>query len=348
MKNNGYNPAVENCYFCSGRNLKPHSKATYWKEYDLNFVECSDCGLVFANPMPGIEMVKEGNRALNIHHVSRGTLSQYRGGKEFSIFLRSIKPEGIMLDIGCAEGFFLLGVEENSHLPDGLSAEAAAQAGKTGWKAEGVEIIKSAVEFANERLGLKVHLGTLDTLENRSERYDFIRMNNVIEHVQNPAKFLQITNKLLKKGGRVYCSTPNGFQDGYVLKTANKHGIKVNLLENHFFYYDPKTLTEIFEACGFKVQKAYCEDISHSLNNFGLLPWFRYSRKTYNLSLSFFKDRTNEEFNISNEEIKSFKNDPSLKLWRLKFNSYKKKLFQIRFPAFLPIGHQQHLFAEKI
>jgi 2-polyprenyl-3-methyl-5-hydroxy-6-metoxy-1,4-benzoquinol methylase len=338
MKNNGYNPAVENCYFCSGSNFKPHSRATYWKEFDLNFVECSDCGLIFANPMPNIETVREGNRALNIHHVSRGTLSQYRGGKEFSIFLRSIKPEGIMLDVGCAEGFFLLGIEENSALPDG----------KAGWKAEGVEIIESAVEFANKQLGLHVYPGTLDSLENLQEKYDFIRMNNVIEHVQDPVKFLQITNTLLKKGGRVYCSTPNGFQDGYVFKTANKHGIKVNLLENHFFYYHPKTLVKIFESCGFKVQKAYCEDISHSLNNFGLLPWFRYSRKTYNLSLSSFKDKTNEEFKISDEEIRSFKNDPSLKPGRLRFNSFKKKLFQIRFPAFLPLGHQQHIFAEKV
>jgi 2-polyprenyl-3-methyl-5-hydroxy-6-metoxy-1,4-benzoquinol methylase len=331
MNNNGYNPAVENCYFCSGSNLKPHSEATYWKEFDLNFVECSDCGLIFANPMPNIETIKEGNRALNIHHVSRGTLSQYRGGKEFSIFLRSFKPEGVMLDVGCAEGFFLLGIEEHSK-----------------WKAEGVEIIESAVDFAKERLGLTVHPGTLDTLEDLSERYDFIRMNNVIEHVQDPVKFLQITNRLLKKGGRVYCSTPNGFQDGHVLKTANKHGIKVNLLENHFFYYLPKTLAKIFEACRFKIQKAYCEDVSHSLNNFGLLPWFRYSRKTYNLSLSSFTNKTNEEFKISDEEIKSFKNDPSLKHQRLRFNNYKKKLFQIHFPAFLPIGHQQHIFAEKI
>jgi 2-polyprenyl-3-methyl-5-hydroxy-6-metoxy-1,4-benzoquinol methylase len=331
MNNSGYNPPVENCYFCSSRNLGPHSEATYWKEFPLNFVECSDCGLIFANPMPSIETVKEGNRALNIYHVSRGTISQYRGGKEFSIFLRSIKPNGIMLDVGCAEGIFLLGIEENS-----------------SWKAEGIEIIKSAVEFARKRLGLIVYEGTLDTLEYLSDKYDFIRMNNVIEHVQNPVSFLQIANKLLKKGGRVYCSTPNGFQDGHVLKEANKRGIKINLLENHFFYYHPKTLAKIFKACGFKIQKAYCEDIKHSLNNFGLLPWFRYSRKTYNISFSSFKDKTNKEFEISDDEIKSYKNDPSLKPWRFAFERNKKRIFQIHFPAFLAMGHQQHIFAEKI
>jgi len=330
MKDDGYNPRVENCYFCSSRHLKPHSEATYWKDFNLSFVECADCKLIFANPMPNLETVIKGNRALNVHHGSRGALSQYRGGKEFSLLLQSIKPTGIMLDVGCAEGFFLLGVNENSN-----------------WKAEGVEIIESAVEFATKRLGLVVHLGTLEILENAAERYDFIRMNNVIEHVQNPVQFLHTANKLLKKGGRVYCSTPNGFQDGYVLKTANKRGIKINLLENHFFYYHPKTLAELFKFCGFKVQRTYCEDISHSLNDFGFLPWFKYPRETQNLELSSYRYKINEAFDISDREIRSFKNDPSLKLWRIKCERLKRKLFRIHFPTSLPVGHQQHLFAAK-
>lgn len=337
MKNSGYNPPVTECYFCSGNNFNSYSEATYWKEFELHFAECSDCGLIFANPMPSIETVIEGNRALNIHHISRGTLSQYRGGKELAVFLKSFKKKGVMLDVGCAEGFLLLGVEENSNLPDG----------KSGWKAEGIDIIESTVSFATNRLGLKVHLGTLESLENAEEKYDYIRLNNVIEHVQDPVKFLKITNKLLKKGGLIYCSTPNGFQDGSVLKEANKRGIKINLLENHFFYYHPKTLIEIFKSSGFKIKKAYCEDIKHSLNNFGFLPWFRYARKTADFALSDFKNKNNEEFTISNEEIKSLKNDPSLKVWRMKLKFLEKKLFRVRLPVWIPIGHQQNILAEK-
>lgn len=125
--------------------------------------------------------------------------------------------------MGCAEGFFLFGVKENSN-----------------WQAEGVEIIDGAVEFARQRLGLAVYHGTLDTLNDVSSRFDFIRMNNVIEHVQHPVRFLEKTHQLLKLFGKVYCSTPNGFQDGHFLRTANKRGVRFNLLENHFFYYHPK------------------------------------------------------------------------------------------------------------
>lgn len=331
MQDNGYNPRAEHCYFCSSRDLKPHSQATYWKEFPLNFVECAECDLIFANPMPNLEIVVQGNRALNVHHVSRGTFSQYRGGKEFALFLQSLKPRGTMLDVGCAEGFFLLGVAENSN-----------------WKAEGIEILEGAVEFATKRLGVAVHHGPLEALAHTAARYDFIRMNNVIEHVQNPMHFLQNANRLLKKAGRIYCSTPNGFQDGHVLKTANRRGLKINLLENHFFYYHPKTLVKIFQTCGFKIQRSYCEDLSHSLNDFGLLPWFKYPHETQNFALSSFQNRTNQKFHMSEEEIRLFKDNPSLKPSRLKYKRLQKELLRIRFPTCLPLGHQLHLSAEKV
>lgn len=102
---NFFNPAVNNCYFCKESEFKSHSKAKYWSEVDLNFVECNNCELIFANPMPAMEVIIKGNDALNFVMKSRGTLSQYRGGKEFSFYLKKYKDSGILLDVGCAEGF---------------------------------------------------------------------------------------------------------------------------------------------------------------------------------------------------------------------------------------------------
>ncbi len=327
----GYNAPVDRCYFCNGQNFRPHSEATYWLEFSLHFVECETCRLIFANPMPNLQTIHEGNRALNIHHQSRGTLSQYRGGKEFTLFLNKIAAEGILLDVGCAEGFFLLGVQENSR-----------------WKAEGVEIIDSAVEFARTRLGMTVYHGTLDTLENMSGRFDFIRMNNVIEHVQDPVLFLKKANQLLKTSGRVYGSTPNGFQDGHFLQTANQRGFKFNLLENHFFYYHPRTLRKMFEVCGFRVIKHHSEDISHALHDFGILPWFKHSSENQILNLTLFKNKSNSGFKINDAEIQSFKSHSELQSWKLHLNKLRKQLFRIKFPAQFPLGHQQEIHAEKV
>jgi len=52
----------------------------------LHFVECARCRLVFADPLPDLNTIAGGNRALNTLHVSRGRISQYRGSKEFARF----------------------------------------------------------------------------------------------------------------------------------------------------------------------------------------------------------------------------------------------------------------------
>ena len=104
----------------------------------------------------------------------------------------------------------------------------------------------------------------------------------------------------------------------------------------------------MFKSYGFKIRKAYCEDVKHSLNDFGFLPWFKYSRETHNFSLSSFKDKTNVKFAITDEEINSFKYDPSLKPFRMELKELEKRFLHIRLPAYIPIGHQQYLFAEKI
>ncbi len=327
---NFYNPAVSNCYFCKHTEFINHSKATYWSEIELNFVECKNCGLIFANPMPALDVIIKGNDALNFVMKSRGTISQYRGGKEFTFYLNKFKESGILLDVGCAEGFFLKGIEDNSK-----------------WKAEGIDVIKAAIDFANTKLNIKAYFGTLESLENCESKYDFVRMNNIIEHVQDTVSFLKKTNQILKKGGRVLCSTPNGVQDGMLLKTANRQGIILNMLENHFFYYKPETLKNIFEHCGFRILKSYCDGIKHSLKDFGLIPGARIKNSYSNYKLSDFENVKNEEFNSMEEEIENIKKDPSLKTSRIKFNLFINKISKLRIPSAIPIGHQQTILAEK-
>lgn len=322
---------IDKCPFCRCTNFTHHSKARYWQKIELNFIECTGCGLIFTNPMPDMDIVSRGNKALNILHKSRGTISQYRGGKEYAFTLKRIKRNGIFLDIGCAEGIFLKGIEENCE-----------------WKAEGVEIIKSVVDFAKDILKIKVHLGTLDSAQIEDDRYDYIRMNNVIEHIQDPVVFLSKANKILKKGGTVYCSTPNGVQDGAILKIANKKGFEMNLLENHFYYYPPKTLRKIFVHCGFKIVHAYTEDISHTLQDFGILPGIKKTQNLPEHSLDYYYDKSNTEFNLTVEETNSYKLHTSAANWKILFNKYKREIFRFRFPYFFPIGHQQHIYARKL
>lgn len=331
MKNNYYEPLAESCSFCGSDDFIAHSKATYWTVVELNFQECRKCGLIFANPMPNLDTIIKGNDALNVVMKSRGTLSQYRGGKEFSFFLNKIKSSGILLDIGCAEGFFLKGIEDNS-----------------GWKAEGLDVIKAAVDFANEKLNIRAYFGTIESLQNCNGRYDFVRMNNIIEHVQNPVSFLKKTNEIMKIGGMVLCSTPNGVQDGSLLKTANKQGTILNLLENHFHYYKPKTLKAMYEYCGFKIEKAYCDGFKHTLKEFGYLPWGKIKGGFQHYNLNDYQKKSNDEFLNMGNEIPELKHHPSMKTYKIKINSFIYKLSRFRINSVIPIGHQQTIIARKV
>ena len=173
-------------------------------------------------------------------------------------------------------------------------------------------------------------------------------MNNVIEHVQDPVIFLKKTNRILKKGDTVYCTTPNCVQDGAVLKVANRRGLKVNLLENHFYYYPPKTLRNIFKHCGFKIIHAFCEDIGHSLKDFGIRPRSAKAEADDAYNLDSYDKKPDNNFSLRIHEINTYKNHPTAKTWRILFHRYRKEIFRFRFPYFFPIGHQQHIYARKL
>jgi len=93
--------------------------------------------------------------------------------------------------------------------------------------------------------------------------------------------------------------------------------------------------------------KHYSEDISHALNDFGLLPRFKYPRENQSLNLTAFKNRSNEDFVISDEKIRAFKDHPDLKIWKLRLNKFRKDFFRLKFPGSLPLGHQQKIYAVK-
>jgi len=327
--NNIYQKKVRECYYCKSKDLIEHSKATYWNYADLNYEECANCGLIFANPMLSLETIIFGNKALNIVHTSRGTLNQYKGGKQFSFWLNKIKNYGTILDVGCAEGFFLKGIADHSD-----------------WSVEGIDIIQSAVDFANNILGIKVYFTTLEDFKTE-KKYDLIRINNVIEHCLNPILFLKKSYTLLNNNGFVWCSTPNGIQDGAVLKNANKRGIKLNLLENHLFLYKPKTLKEIFRSIGFTVIKSYCEGIKHSLKDFGLIPFSKIDNNNSKFFLSDYIYKENIIFSITDKELNEIYNSSDLKNYKLKLDIFLKKLFPIKMFWGISVGHQQFILAQK-
>ncbi len=113
-----------------------------------------------------------------------------------------LRGAGRFLDVGCATGFFLNGIRANSE-----------------WETLGVEFGAAAVEFARKELDLNVAQGNLADAKFPDGHFDFVHVNNVLEHALEPLEMLEEARRILKPDGVFYLSVPNGFIDSRDLIT---------------------------------------------------------------------------------------------------------------------------------
>lgn len=97
-----------------------------------------------------------------------------------------------VLDVGCGTGYG--------------SAILAKRAQVTG-----VDNSPEAIEFARKKFGAKAsfQLGEATKLKFRNQEFGLVCALEVIEHLKDPDKFLEETNRVLKSGGKLILSTPN-------------------------------------------------------------------------------------------------------------------------------------------
>jgi 2-polyprenyl-3-methyl-5-hydroxy-6-metoxy-1,4-benzoquinol methylase len=95
-----------------------------------------------------------------------------------------------ILDLGCGTGYGSKYFKECSYV--------------------GIDINLDAVEFAKKNYGDYGEFQRFDIMKyNTSNKYDFIVIFEVIEHVKSGTKLLNNAIKLLKKNGKLFLSTPN-------------------------------------------------------------------------------------------------------------------------------------------
>lgn len=100
-------------------------------------------------------------------------------------------PCGVrVLDIGC--GF----------------CETLGYHASRGCDVYGVEADSNAARIA-EKYGFKVHIGLFNPDLYQSDFFDFVTLDQVIEHASDPLKMLEGISKVLKPGGSAIISTPN-------------------------------------------------------------------------------------------------------------------------------------------
>ena len=221
------------CLVCGGSDLKP--KSGFEKHH---LVKCGSCDFVFCKPIPTQEELNEVYEGYGRNdYLSDLTIQAYER------VLGSLEPyrkTNKLIDVGCGIGYFL---------------EVAK---KRGWEVYGTEFTEEAVGICESK-GASMKLGILNPDNYEPESFDVLTSFEVIEHINNPREELGNFNKLLRKGGVVYCTTPNfDAVERYMLKADwNVLGYP-----EHLSYYSPKTLKRVFKESGFSSKKVLATGIS--------------------------------------------------------------------------------------
>lgn len=219
----------------------------------FGLARCERCNVVHFEPMPTTEELVE-------HYSS--SFYDYDNHKEegrgmaFAERLKSIKPEGEFLDIGCSAGFFLHGIKNNC-----------------AWNVHGTEFGDDIVAFSREQLGLDIRQGEIYDVGYEADFFDFIHVEDVLEHVSDPIGFLKECARILKPGGTFHLSVPNGVADAHnVISYSKQHEKPAFVSAGHIFYFAPDTMEYMFKEAGLKVRSTGTYDFKKGLRCLGLLP----------------------------------------------------------------------------
>jgi len=157
------------------------------------------------------------------------------------LFLSKISNKSEILDAGCGTGY----------LTNWL--------GKKGYKTVGMDASEAGIMLAkkNQNKNSKFIYGDLDKLEDKfSNKFDAVFCIEVIEHSFSPRNLIGSLEKMTKKNGYVFISTPyHGYFKNLVIALLGKFDEHFTSLWDfgHIKFFSKKTLTKLINEKNFKI-----------------------------------------------------------------------------------------------
>lgn len=172
---------MNSCPICQSENLNSE------KNYNgKTFYQCKTCGLVFT-PDPSEYKIDYPDSSLWPEQEKARRCVQ----KSRLECLKSLKPRGRLLDVGCGRGFFLKSALEY------------------GYQVEGVERTHAAARQASEQLDAVIHVCNVQDSLMIEGSYDIITLWEVLEYFSNPLEALKNVKALLEPDGILVLETLN-------------------------------------------------------------------------------------------------------------------------------------------
>lgn len=212
---------------------------TLWDLGEFSFQSCLTCGHTYQNPRPRpsdlIGRYDEDYKSYEVENASNFLNLMKLGLSDlgFDALEASLPGERSFLDVGCATGALV------------------EYLGNRGWKSEGVEVCGSSADWGRKVREVKIHTGTLDSLNLPSESLDLVHSSHVIEHVPEPRQFLEEIFRVLKPGGWCITVTPNTASLQAVLFGKNWR----STIPDHVHLFSRRGLGRLLKETGFRTRR---------------------------------------------------------------------------------------------
>jgi SAM-dependent methyltransferase len=175
------------CWIHDGRPLPPPTAQILREEGMIHLYECRECGFQFFNPkLAGSEEFYDG-----LHTNRSDYYAPDRPENQRNASFAVEHGYQSVLDVGCGVGF------------------ALDTAKRAGLKTYGIELSRSALDVASKK-GHTVFPVLLENLAREWEgKFDLISLNQVLEHVPDPANLVRQCVKFLSPRGAIAIAVPS-------------------------------------------------------------------------------------------------------------------------------------------
>jgi len=229
-----------NCPACNSKNHLPK-----FEKNGFNYVECKECSTFYVNPRPSPKVIEWFYKeSVNYAYWNEFIFPASERARLEGIFIPRVNrlldicekykvDTNALLEIGSGFGTFCTEVKKRNKFKRVVAVEPTPDLAETCRK-RGLEVIELPVEQI--------------VLENDT-LFDVVASFEVIEHLFLPEDFIIHMIRLLKPGGIIMMTCPNG--EGFDIETL---GILSNTVDHeHLNYFNPVSLSNLMTKCGLEV-----------------------------------------------------------------------------------------------
>lgn len=206
-------------------------------------VRCQTCELIFvANPPTDEERQRLYSFDAGYHtelqtDPQSNAFHQREANANLAVLRRHVKA-GRLLDIGCSTGLFLQAARD------------------IGWPGQGLEYSADSSAIAREQHGLTVRTGELKPDTFAPASFDVVTLWDVIEHVPDPQRTLQLITDIVAPGGLLVLKTPDA--GGWFPQASLRLAQRLDFWRHaeppgHLYQFSQRSLSAMVEKAGFEV-----------------------------------------------------------------------------------------------